>query len=209
MEKAVEHSREWMFGEQRVRPAQSGSRLDAVSYFCRLMVEGHVSTWRHSRRVRVGSRLIAEKLGLATETIAIVEQAALLHDVGKLALHGVDIDKPGRFTDDEFALVRKHPELGHALIGAFPILANVIPAVLHHHERWDGKGYPHGLAGEEIPWMARVVAVADSYDAMTSIRPYRASMTHDDALGELAFHSGTQFDPLMVRAFASAVQTPL
>ncbi len=207
MERAMEQP--WTLDALRSRPTIGTTRDDALTIFCKLMVEGHVSTWRHSRRVRVGSRLIAQTLGLSSESVALVEQAALLHDVGKLALRGVDIDKPGRFTEAEFAYVRRHPELGRDLISTFPSLASTIPAVLHHHERWDGRGYPDRLAGEEIPWIARLVAVADSYDAMTSIRPYRASMTHDDAVREIAFQSGTQFDPVMVRAFVRAMQTHL
>ncbi|MCA9296312.1 MAG: HD domain-containing protein, partial [Phycisphaerales bacterium] len=121
--------------------------------------------------------------------------------VGKIGVPEAVLMKPGRLTDDEFALVKLHPEIGHRILRDIPQLDDVLPGVLHHHERWDGKGYPHHLVGEEIPMVARLIGLADAFDAMSSTRTYRASMSRETVLEEIRRGAGLQFDPHLVEAF--------
>jgi two-component system, cell cycle response regulator len=134
-----------------------------------------------------------------------VQRAALLHDVGKLALPPSVLEAAGPLSDADWILVRQHPAIGADLVRAFPWLSDVATLVRHHHERWDGEGYPEGLAGEDIPVGARVIAVCDAYDAMVSPRPYRAALVRDEALARLRQAAGTQFDPVVVDALASVI----
>jgi HD-GYP domain-containing protein (c-di-GMP phosphodiesterase class II) len=127
----------------------------------------------------------------------------MLHDVGKVALERSVLHKPGALTDEEWQLVREHPAQSAHIIGAVARFAQYVPGARHHHERYDGKGYPDGLAGEAIPLDARILAVADAYDAMTSDRSYRPALSHAEALARLQADVGTQFDPACVAAFAA------
>lgn len=155
----------------------------------------------HSRRVAVLCRLLAEAIGCDAEEIRTAELAGLVHDVGKVALPGRILRKPGPLDRREYAAVRKHPQIGCRLLRGWLGMRSVLDAVRHHHERWDGLGYPKGLRGDRIPKLARIVAIADAYDAMTSDRPYRAAMGREQAFVELKRTSGTHFDPSMVPAF--------
>jgi len=125
----------------------------------------------------------------------------VLHDIGKIGIDGAILNKPGRLTDEEFEIIKGHPEIAANILSSLEFLTEVVPLVRHHHEHYAGGGYPLGIAGEEIPLGARIIAVADAFNAMTSDRPYRASLAHDVAIRELIKHSGTQFDPEVVRAF--------
>ena len=127
--------------------------------------------------------------------------AALVHDIGKIGIPAKTLNKPGRLDADEMRVVRQHAEIGQRLIDQVEGFASAAPIVRHHHERWDGAGYPDGLAGDGIPIGARLIAVADSYDAMTSDRSYRSALPRDTALAELKAMSGTQFDPQIVGIF--------
>jgi HD-GYP domain-containing protein (c-di-GMP phosphodiesterase class II) len=131
----------------------------------------------------------------------LVKLAGIVHDVGKIGVPEAVLTKNGRLTDEEFNLIRQHPEIGHRILGGIPPLAPVLPAVLHHHERFDGRGYPHGLAGKDIPVFARIIAIADTFDAMSSTRAYRAAMPREHVLRELSRSAGTQLDPEMVSEF--------
>lgn len=155
----------------------------------------------HSRRVAVLCRLLAEAIGCDEPEIRTAELAGLVHDVGKVALPGRILRKPGPLDRREYAQVRKHPQIGCRLLRGWLGMRNVLDAVRHHHERWDGLGYPKGLRGDRIPKLARIVAIADAYDAMTSDRPYRDAMSREQAFVELKRSSGTHFDPSMVPAF--------
>ena len=143
---------------------------------------------------------LARQLDLPEDAIERIRLAALVRDVGKQLLPREILEKPGPLTEPEWEEVRRHPETGAGLLGG-AAFADVRGWVVHHHERWDGRGYPHGLAGEDIPLEARVLAVVDAYEAMTSDRPYRSAMTHEDASRELAGGAGSQFDPAVVDAF--------
>jgi putative nucleotidyltransferase with HDIG domain len=158
----------------------------------------------HSSRVTVFAQAMARALRLDKERISVLRLGALLHDVGKLVVPSAVLLKRGPLTDEELGLMRRHPAAGARMLRSLGAPETILPLVLHHHERWDGDGYPTGRRGDEIPLEARVLCIADSFDAMTSIRPYRSSWTPDEALKELERCAGTQFDPELVGAFASA-----
>ena len=158
----------------------------------------------HSSRVTDYSVIIAEELGLGPDDQRRVRLAGLLHDVGKIGIRDSVLGKAGPLDDEEFAIMKSHPTVGASILAPVNQLAEVVPGVLHHHERYDGRGYPLGLKGDEIPLMGRIIGVADAFDAMTSDRVYRPRLSDEVAIAELKKHSGTQFDSRMVKAFLSA-----
>jgi diguanylate cyclase (GGDEF)-like protein/putative nucleotidyltransferase with HDIG domain len=155
----------------------------------------------HIRRVQVYATSIARGLGMSDTEIQGVKTAALLHDIGKLAVPEHILSKPGPLTQEEFQKIRVHPQVGAEIISAVPFPYPVAPLILSHHERWDGKGYPQGLKGEEIPLGARILSVVDYYDALTSDRPYHKAMTHEAALALLQQEAGRALDPAVVQMF--------
>jgi HD-GYP domain-containing protein (c-di-GMP phosphodiesterase class II) len=159
------------------------------------------STRGHAARVTVLAEEVAVRLGWGRERLATLRLGALLHDVGKLAVSSRVLRKPGPLTDAELRLIRIHPLAGARLIGRSPVARPAVPYVLYHHERWDGEGYPTGLAGRGIPLEARVLAIADAFDAMTSTRPYRLAVRPEEALAEVDRCAGTQFDPEVAELF--------
>lgn len=162
-------------------------------------------TCGHSDRVALISRRLAEQLGEPLRRCEEIYLTGLLHDIGKIGVPDHVLLKPGRLTDEEFALIRKHPEIGYRVLRHLKPLEYVLPGVLHHHESIDGRGYPFGLKGDEIPFDARVIAVADSFDAMTSSRPYREGMPFSRAESILRECAGKQWDRDVVAAFFDAV----
>jgi putative nucleotidyltransferase with HDIG domain len=159
----------------------------------------------HSRRVAASARIIAEELGLSGEELEIVDQAALLHDIGKIGVPDAVLLKEGPLTAAEWVVMRSHPEEGARIIERLGYLDAVVPGIRHHHERMDGRGYPDGLLGEEIPLAARIIHVADSLDAMTTKRLYREERSFEEALEEIRRGRGTDFCELCVDAFERAV----
>jgi len=159
-------------------------------------------TARHTERVGVKAALVASRLGLPSSFVTLIRQAAPLHDVGKIGIRDEILLKPGKLTDEEFEAMKRHTVMGGALLSGSgsEILQLAEQIAVTHHERWDGKGYPAGLAGEEIPIAGRILAVVDSFDAMTHDRPYRRGSCVDDALSEITRCCGTQFDPAVVAA---------
>ncbi|MFC9066457.1 MULTISPECIES: HD-GYP domain-containing protein [Streptomyces] len=160
----------------------------------------------HSERVGHAAALIAGELGLDAERTHALRTAGALHDIGKLAVPTRTLRKEGPLDDEEWQQIRRHPEYGHAIVRGIPVLGEAVDAALHHHESFDGSGYPAGLAGRRIPEAARIVAVADAFDAMTSTRSYRRARPVGEALAELRRCAGTQFDPRMVAALSSALE---
>lgn len=160
------------------------------------------TTRGHAARVTILAELLGTRLGWDDERLAALRLGARLHDVGKLVVPYAILSKPGPLDAHEVAQVRRHPEAGARLVAPIPTARAALPCVLYHHERWDGRGYPTGLAGTEIPPAARLLAVVDAYDAMTSARPYRPPVSDEDALAEVGRCAGTQFDPEVSRAFA-------
>jgi HD-GYP domain-containing protein (c-di-GMP phosphodiesterase class II) len=155
-------------------------------------------TEAHAGRIRDLAVSIAIAMQLPYEERRAVRLGAILHDVGKIGISDTILLKPGPLTDEEWAIMRTHPEIGERMLKNIDFLAPALPIVRHHHERWDGKGYRDGLAGEDIPIGARIVAVCDAFDAMTSDRPYRKALSLEEACDELTKNSGTQFDPTCV-----------
>jgi putative nucleotidyltransferase with HDIG domain len=160
-------------------------------------------TGDHSQRVVRYTMAIALRLGMDEEELAAVSRGALLHDIGKIGIPDAILLKPGGLTPGEWAEMRKHPEIGFGILKGIDFLRGPAEIVLSHHERWDGGGYPRGLAGREIPLGARIFAVADTLDAMTADRPYRKGTGYAAAREEILRHAGKQFDPEVVEAFVS------
>jgi HD-GYP domain-containing protein (c-di-GMP phosphodiesterase class II) len=158
-------------------------------------------TCGHSERVALLSRHLATQIGLTEHEIERVYMAGLLHDVGKIGVPEAVLQKPGKLTAEEFEQMKKHPEIGARILADIKQVKDILPGVLHHHERYDGKGYPFGLAGENIPLMGRILCLADCFDAMTSNRTYRKALPLEVALTEIRRCSGTQFDPGLAEAF--------
>lgn len=158
-------------------------------------------TYGHSYRVTYYSIKIGEQLGLEKRMLSFLEFASLLHDIGKIGIPEEILHKPSSLSDEEFKIIRKHPEIGGNILESLKNIKTIIDCVVHHHERFDGKGYPEGLEGEKINIVAKILAVADTYDAMTSDRPYRKGMSHETAIKEIKKQSGLQFDPEVVEAF--------
>ena len=163
----------------------------------------------HSRRVADLSLIVAHELGIDGDDLLDIERAAILHDIGKLAVPDAILSKPAPLTSDEWLEMRRHPDVGHDLVRDVPFLGRAAEIIRSHHERFDGAGYPRSLKGEEIPLGARIFAVVDAYDAMTSDRPYRLARSHEEALEEIRHQVGTQFDPVVVAPFFAAVRKGL
>jgi hypothetical protein len=146
---------------------------------------------------------------MTAKEVENVRYSGLLHDVGKIGIKDSIIRKPGRLTDEEYAIIKKHPAIGAKILRPVDFLADKIPGVLHHHEYYDGRGYPDHLTAENIPLDGRIICVADAFDAMTTNRPYRKGLTVQTAIGELKKFSGKQFDPVCVAAFLRAFDKKL
>lgn len=162
-------------------------------------------TSRHSLNVADYACAIARQMGL-DDRVHTIEKAGLLHDIGKIGVSEQIIGKVGTLTPQEYEQVKEHSRIGASIIEMLPFLSDIVPTVLHHHERWDGNGYPDGLSGEQIPLEARILAVADAFDAMTTNRPYRPPMSMNEATRELLAGRGKQFDPAIVDAFVTAIE---
>jgi response regulator RpfG family c-di-GMP phosphodiesterase len=154
----------------------------------------------HSERVATYATYLAVRLGLPPEAIEIVRQSALMHDIGKIGCV-MNLNKPGKLTQDEYEMFKRHPVYGKDILDPIKFLHPLVPGVHLHHERWDGRGYPLGLKGNGVPLIARIIAVADTYDAMTSDRAYRRALPHEVAVGEIERCSATQFDPDLAYSF--------
>jgi len=159
------------------------------------------STFGHSTRVAAISLEIAHAMGLDAETQKTLRRAALLHDIGKIGIEDRVLHKSGPLTDEEWAEMKQHPLIGYNMLSGLHFLKPSLFGILHHHERWDGRGFPGALKGTEIPAHIRILSVADALDAMTSDRPYRKGLAFDEALAELQNRAGSQFEPAVVEAF--------
>lgn len=160
-------------------------------------------THGHSLRVTLYSLALAKNMNLPDSLLEEIETTGLLHDIGKIAIPERILLKPGKLTDEEFEIIKKHPEFGEHLINGIGKLKLISNWLKYHHERYDGKGYPEGLKGEKIPISSRIIAIADTYDAMTSTRSYRPALSHEEAMSEIQRCSGTQFDPKLAEIFMS------
>jgi len=161
---------------------------------------------RHLERSIKYAILIGEKLGLDEKDMEALKFGAVLHDIGKIGVDGKILFKPGKLTPEEFEEIKKHPEIGAEIIKGVEFLERVEPIILYHHERYDGKGYPKGLKGEEIPLLARIITVIESYEAMTSERLYKRAKSKEEAIEELKREKGKQFDPRIVDIFLKILE---
>ena len=177
-----------------------------VGALCQAVETKDFYTRGHSDRVSRGSVMIAHEIGMRTERVEAIRYAGMLHDVGKLGVPTKVLQKTGKLTEEEYAAIQLHPMRGLDVVREIGFLDEALAGIMHHHERIDGRGYPMGLAGEEIPEFARVLAVADAFDSMTSTRSYRGARPVDEAIEELRKWSGTQFDPAFVDAFVAALK---
>ena len=162
-----------------------------------------LGTHAHSRRVRGYSLAMARAHGVPEAELRDIEHGVLLHDIGKIGIPDAILLKPGPLTPAEWKVMRTHPEIGRTIVEQIPFLRGALPIVYHHHERWDGTGYPQGLRGDAIPLGARIFAVADAFDAMTFDRPYSRAIRMEDARNEIQRCAGTHFDPAVVATFHS------
>ncbi|HEY8280083.1 MAG TPA: HD-GYP domain-containing protein [Bdellovibrionota bacterium] len=163
-------------------------------------------THGHSLRVAEYSVLIAQELNLSEIEVREVELSALFHDIGKIGIPDNVLLKPARLSRAEFEIMKSHPVRSARILEKVSALRNLIPGIKYHHERYDGLGYPEGLSGNDIPLYARIILIADTYDAMTSTRPYRLALDKEIAFTELRSCSHTQFDPVLVEAFITAMR---
>jgi putative two-component system response regulator len=195
--------------EQKVEEQSKKIRaafFNAVTALAYALEAKDVYTSGHSQRVTEISVAIAEEMGLSRKDVERIRLAGLVHDIGKIGVREEVLNKPGSLSEEEYKHVRLHSETGERIL--IPIVDDeeIIKAVRHHHERYDGWGYPDGLRGEQIPRMARIIAVADTFDAMTSERSYRQAMTKEEACAEIERCSGSQFDPAVAEAFLKVWQ---
>jgi diguanylate cyclase (GGDEF)-like protein len=193
-------------GAELEREAERTGRLRAATNLVKFIDAKDASTANHSEIVATLAAAIGTELGLDEETVAQLRLGGLLHDLGKIGVPDRILHAPRMLERDELAIVREHPEIGYSLLEGLE-LTPVDAWILHHHERWDGNGYPHGLGGADIPLGARIIHIADAFEAMTASRPYGEARSSMDALREIEAHAGTQFDPALTAAFARYLTT--
>ena len=194
----------WVPDNLQVKELQGQLLAVRTSVICalnQLLDLKDLNTGVHSTRLAEWAVRIGRDLGLDDDCLRDLEAAAILHDIGKIGTPDAILRKPGKLTGDEYAVIKKHPEYGWAVLKAVPGFERVSLFVLHHHEAYDGTGYPAGLRGEDSPIGSRIVSVMDSFDAMVSSRPYRTGLPLEEAIRRLQAASGTQFDPVVTRHF--------
>ena len=194
---------------KQVEEEVSALRNSVICAFNQLLDLKDLNTGVHSTRLAEWGMRVGQELGLDEEALQNLEVAALLHDIGKVGIPDAILKKPGRLDEDEYALMKKHPEYGWVVLRMLPGFERAALDILHHHENFDGKGYPAGLKGAEIPIVSRIVSVTDAFDAMVSSRPYRKGLPHEEAVRRLILASGTQFDPDVVQCFLSFAQAEM
>ncbi|RBQ15385.1 metal-dependent phosphohydrolase [Spongiactinospora rosea] len=193
----------WAFGQYW---AQQRSYDATIAALCQAVETKDYYTRGHCTRVSLASTLIAEEIGMGPERLRAIRYAGMLHDVGKLGVPTKVLQKDGPLTEEEYAAIQLHPMRGLEIVHGIDFLDEAFAGIMHHHERHDGGGYPMGLAAGEIPEFARIIAVADAFDSITSDRCYRVARTVPVAMEELRKGAGTQFDPIMVNAFVRAIE---
>ncbi len=204
VEKADKEAEEDMHNHKLLNRKSSHSAI--LSSVMATMFERSQETEEHAERLGRISKAIGEMLGLPQKSQVELELFSMLHDIGKVGIDDRILNKPDKLTEEEWAVMKKHPEIGYRIAMSSPELEPIAEYILSHHERWDGKGYPQGLKGENIPLLSRILAVADAFDAMTEDRVYRKALTKKDALGEIERNAGTQFDPLIAQKFIESMK---
>jgi HD-GYP domain-containing protein (c-di-GMP phosphodiesterase class II) len=187
----------------------SALRNSVICAFNQLLDLKDLNTGVHSTRLAEWGMRVGQELGLEEAELQNLEVAALLHDIGKMGIPDAILRKPERLDPEEYALMKKHSEFGWAVLRMLPGFERAALDILHHHESFDGKGYPAGLKDTEIPVVSRIVCVIDAFDAMVSSRPYRKGLPYEEAVRRLSEASGTQFDPVVVRTFLTFAQAEI
>ena len=193
----------WAIGQYG---AQQRAYEATMAALCKAVETKDFYTRGHSERVSKGASMLAREIGMRAARLEAITYAGMLHDVGKLGVPTKVLQKSGSLTEEEYAAIQLHPMRGLEIVREIGFLDEALAGIMHHHERIDGRGYPLGLAGDEIPEFARVIAVADAFDSMTSTRSYRGARRIEEAVAELRKWSGSQFDPALVDAFITALQ---
>ena len=209
---AVPSNLRWAPDSLRVKQVEeqvTALRSSVICAFAQLLDLKDLNTGVHSTRLAEWGMRVGQELGLEESELQNLEVAALLHDIGKVGIPDAILRKPSRLDPDEYALMKKHPEYGWAVLRMLPGFERAALDILHHHENFDGKGYPAGLKELEIPVVSRIVSVIDAFDAMVSSRPYRVGLPHEEAIRRLIESSGTQFDPVVVQCFVSFAQAEM
>jgi len=202
----------WSPENIKVKELQSQLLAVRTSVICamnQLLDLKDLNTGVHSTRLAEWAVRIGRDLGLDDECLRDLEAAAILHDIGKIGIPDAILRKPSKLTEDEYAVIKKHPEYGWAVLRVVPGFERVSLFVLHHHEAFDGTGYPAGLRGDEIPIGSRIVSVMDAFDAMISSRPYRKGLSLEEAIRRLEAGIGTQFDPVVTPRFIAMASASL
>jgi putative nucleotidyltransferase with HDIG domain len=192
----------WAMGQFADQQRAHAATLRAL---CQAVETKDFYTRGHSERVSRGAGMIAREIGMRTDRVEAVRFAGMLHDIGKLGVPTKVLQKEGRLTEEEYAAIQLHPMRGLEIVREIGFLNEALTGIMHHHERMDGRGYPMGFAGNEIPEFARIIAVADAFDSMTSTRAYRKATSIPEAIAELRKGAGAQFDPKLVEAFIAAL----
>ncbi len=203
LESVIKAAEESMYRHKLLQNRSLHSGL--ISTMKSSLYEKSQETEAHAKRLITLSRAVGEILKLTEEQLNELELLSTLHDIGKIGISDNILNKPGKLTEEEWTEMKRHPEMGYRIAMSTPELAPIADYILNHHERWDGKGYPYGRKGDEIPLLSRIIAIADSYDAMTSDRSYRKAMTMEEAIEEIRRNSGSQFDPCLSEIFLNQV----
>ncbi len=209
---AVPSNLHWMPDSLRLKQVEeqvTALRSSVICAFNQLLDLKDLNTGVHSTRLAEWGMRVGQELGLEESELQNLEVAGLLHDIGKVGIPDAILKKPARLDADEYALMKKHPEYGWAVLRMLPGFERAALDILHHHENFDGTGYPAGLRELEIPVVSRIVSVIDAFDAMVSSRPYRVGLPHQEAVRRLIESSGTQFDPAVVQCFISFAQAEM
>ncbi len=194
---------------KQLEEQSSALRNSVICAFNQLLDLKDLNTGVHSTRLAEWGMRVGQELGLEEAELQNLEVAALLHDIGKVGIPDAILRKPGRLDAEEYALMKRHSEYGWAVLRMLPGFERAALDILHHHESFDGKGYPAGLKDSEIPVVSRIVCVIDAFDAMVSSRPYRKGLPYEEAVRRLTEASGTQFDPVVVRTFVSFAEAEM
>ncbi len=190
----------------KVNQELANAYLDSIETLRTTVEAKDPYTRGHSDRVSAYSVLLGRKIGLSEEDIKTLQIGGLFHDIGKIGITDSILLKSSKLTDEEYTEIRNHPEIGVTILSKSKIFKNVLPIVQHHHEKYDGTGYPGKLVGESIPLLARIVAIADSFDAMASQRPYRYGLSVELIKRELQHNEGSQFDPTLCQKFIEILE---
>jgi diguanylate cyclase (GGDEF)-like protein len=202
MAQTIKMAEEYMCNRKLLSRKSSHNAL--LASIMTTMFERSQETEEHAERIAVLAKRIGIRLDLSQKQLDELELLSMLHDIGKIAIDDRILNKPGKLDDAEWTVMKKHPEIGYRIAMTSPDLESIADFILSHHERWDGKGYPQGLQGTQIPLLSRILAVADAFDAMTQNRVYRAALSRKQALAEIMLNAGTQFDPDIARIFVDS-----